>query len=187
VRAISILPVRSQGSSSSTPESLPPFYDNESLFVTASNDGTLRVWSLDDRRSPPHTPTSGGEALRVLRSEETSDLLYDVKFAGVLQGSSDRIVISCGEDGLLRGWNVEDGSIVLSIPQPVTSVWSLAILPISGDLVTANSDGKVRVFTQRIATIATEKVDEAIGEVSEEDLNKHKKLCDEVGAKKRRG
>lgn len=155
--------------------------------MTASNDGSLRVWSLDDRRCPPHNPTSGGDALRVLKGEDDSDLLYDIKFAGTLAGDEQvQMVVSCGENGLLQGWNVLDGSIVMSIPQPVSSVWSLVVLPCSGDIVTANSDGFVRVFTQRTTAVevAAEHREWSVGEVTTAQLEEHHRLCEEVKTKR---
>jgi len=62
------------------------------------------------------------------------------------------------------------------IPQPVISVWSLAYLPLSGDLVTGSSDGSIRVYTRRTRAQDVE----ALGEVSEEEVEEHQKMCDEV-------
>jgi len=122
----------------------------------------------------------------VLKTVDNNDLLYEVKYAGTTLDTQARVVVSCGEDGLLRGWNVEDGKVVMSIPQPVTSVWSLAILPHSGDIVTANSDSKVRVFTQRPPLMSEEQQKCSIGEVSQAELGEHKRLCEEVKQKARR-
>lgn len=124
--------------------------------------------------------------MRVLKAADSSDLLYDVKFAGTIKDTKARVVISCGEDGLLRGWDVEIGRVIMSVPQPVTSVWSLAVLPHSGDLITANSDGKLRIFTQRIASPNVEQQGDSIGQVTKADLEEHERLCEEVRGKRAR-
>lgn len=124
-----------------------------------------------------NNPTNGGDALRVLQAAD-SDLLYDIKYAGLIKGGKERIVISCGEDGVLRGWNIEFGQEVFSIPQPVTSIWSLAILPLSGDLVTANSDAKLRIFTQRaIVSNNLDQEQDSIAEVTQAQLQEHEAKC----------
>jgi phospholipase A-2-activating protein len=184
VRAISLLPPQSSSVDKSLVKvDLPTFYDQEALFATASNDDSLRVWSLDDRRCPKGNPGSGGDSLRILQSTESNDILYDVKYAGILQDSNARVVISCGEDGLLRGWNIEDGTLIMSIPQPVTSVWSLAVMPLSGDFVTANSDGLVRVYTQRAASVTQGQAEGSISQVTEEQLKEHEEKCRLVASK----
>jgi len=78
---------------------MPEFYVAESLFLTTSNDGSARVWSLDERRSPPGVPTSGGEALRVL-STPREPFVY----AAAAQGS---LAATAGEEGAVRLWSWE--------------------------------------------------------------------------------
>lgn len=184
VRAIALLPAIPSHATTSPLITLPSYFDQEALFVTASNDGTLRVWSLDERRCPKGNPASGGDPLRVLQSEQSSDLLYDVKYAGFLDDGKARLVISCGEGGFVRGWNVEDGSLIMSIPQPVTSVWSLALMPLSGDLVTANSDAVVRVFTQRPDARTNEEYGGGlIPQVTLDQLREHEDKCQQIASK----
>ena len=90
---------RAPSASPKSGDGLVPFFPNEHLFATTSNDMTVRIWSLDDRRSPPTVPTNGGEALRVLKGHKS--LVYDVAALG-----QDRLV-SCGEDGSARIWNIQ--------------------------------------------------------------------------------
>nr|CDI56206.1 related to DOA1-involved in ubiquitin-dependent proteolysis [Melanopsichium pennsylvanicum 4] len=53
---------------------IPALYPNEQLFASTSNDGTVRIWSLDPRRSP--TQGNGGDSLRVLQAY--TSLVYDL-------------------------------------------------------------------------------------------------------------
>lgn len=71
---------------------------------------------------------------------------------------------------------IADESLIDIIPQPVLSVWSIAYLPISGDLVTGSSDGLVRIYTRR------PKEPNAVeaGEVSEEELKEHQEACEKI-------
>lgn len=69
-----------------------------------------------------------------------------------------------------------DESLIGIVPQPVLSVWSIAYLPITGDLVTGSSDGLVRVYTRRPRE---PNADEA-GEVSEEALKDHQEACEKI-------
>lgn len=110
VRGIELLPPRRSNSTLAVDEevptaspgsstSLPSFFQNELLFATTSNDMTVRIWSLDNRRSPTNAPSNGGDALRVLKGHKS--LVYDVAVLG-----NDRLV-SCGEDGSARIWDVQ--------------------------------------------------------------------------------
>lgn len=205
VRSITLLPPLDSGNQAaetdeagdaSMTSTSPGFFKEEQLFGTCSNDGSLRIWSLDDRRCPPHNPSSGGDALRVLSpGDGNADLLYDACFAGLhvpavprsdTLGQHHRLVATCGEDGIVRGWDIDGAAVAFEIPQPVTSVWSISMLPLSGDLVTANSDSLVRVFTRRPRKAARSQHDpKAIGEVSDQDLDRHAELCQHVANSKR--
>lgn len=150
-RGIALLPAASSQTKEETAKDMqPPFYDGEELFATISNDGTVRIWSLDHRRWPSGNTGSGGEALRTMTCNDgTSDILYDVCLAGWAKGSDHRLLVTSGEGGRVNLWDVDVAQCVASIDQPVTSTWSVIVLPCSGDIVTADSDGKIRVYTQR--------------------------------------
>ena len=145
----------------------------------------------------------------VPKDAQEATLVYDVASLGSSRQDGGLLVVSCGEDGLLRGWNVDSKSISFresplrhscshaaaevnfSIPQPVTSVWSVAVLPISGDIVTGSSDGMVRVFTQRAPhhEDAPQSVlalhDDAIPEADRDELEEHLRRCEALSAKRR--
>ncbi|KAJ9475997.1 putative Protein DOA1 (putative) [Pseudozyma hubeiensis] len=128
----------------------PAFYLNEPLFASTSNDGTVRIWSLDARRSP--TPGNGGEALRVLRGHES--LVYDVAAFIEIDTAQPRLA-SSGEDGTFRVWNWVSGELIQTVAVPVISVWSIAILPQSQDVVVGCSDALVRVYSSHAPASAS--------------------------------
>jgi phospholipase A-2-activating protein len=131
------------------PETTPPLYLDEQLFASTSNDGTVRIWSLDPRRSP--TVGNGGEPLRILRGH--TSLVYDVAaFSHVDDDGSTSLrsrLVSSGEDGTVRVWDWVAGQLLSTIRVPVISVWCIAVLPRSGDVVIGSSDALVRVYSSR--------------------------------------
>lgn len=154
VRSLKLLPtlpasaVAGLEASTSTSDN-PTYYPNELLFASTSNDGTVRIWSLDARRSP--TRGNGGEALRVLRGH--TSLVYDVAACIQHETSSPRLV-SSGEDGTFRVWDWVSGELLQTVAVPVISVWSIAVLPESEDVVVGCSDGLVRVYSQHPGSTA---------------------------------
>ncbi|KAJ3183566.1 hypothetical protein HDU85_001995 [Gaertneriomyces sp. JEL0708] len=94
-------------------------------FVSCSNDGLLRIWSLD------------GKCLHELAGH--TSFVYSV--SALPTGE----IVSSGEDRTARVWR--DGECIQTIMHPCTSVWSVAALP-NGDFVTGSSDGVARVFTR---------------------------------------
>ncbi|KND02975.1 uncharacterized protein SPPG_08978 [Spizellomyces punctatus DAOM BR117] len=102
---------------------LAPLSDRR--FVSCSNDGTLRIWSLD------------GECLQELTGH--TSFVYTV---AILPSGE---IVSGGEDRSIRIW--KGGECVQTIIHPCPSVWSVASLA-NGDIITGASDAVVRVFTK---------------------------------------
>ncbi|SPO29146.1 related to DOA1 - involved in ubiquitin-dependent proteolysis [Ustilago trichophora] len=147
VRSLLLLPTL-PASGENAEESSPKhgelvLYPNEQLFASTSNDGTIRIWSLDLRRSP--TPGNGGEALRILRGH--TSLVYDVAAYLDHDTQAPRLV-SSGEDGTFRVWNWVSGELLQTVAVPVISVWSIAVLPQSQDVAVGCSDSLVRVYSR---------------------------------------
>jgi len=92
-------------------------------FASASNDGLVKVWTLD-----------GACALSM---QASSIFVYSV--ACLPSGE----LAACGEDRMLRIF--KDGECVQTVPHPAP-VWAVAALP-NGDLATGCADGVARVFT----------------------------------------
>jgi phospholipase A-2-activating protein len=93
-------------------------------FISASNDGTVKLWSSD-----------GDELASYVCHEH---YIYSV---AVLSSSE---FVTCSEDKSLKVF--KDGQPVQTIQHPGV-VWSVAVLP-DGDIVTGCQDGVVRVWTR---------------------------------------
>ncbi|KAL9558810.1 hypothetical protein MBANPS3_000710 [Mucor bainieri] len=94
-------------------------------FVSCSNDGTLRVWTLE------------GECIQQLDGHTSFVYSVDVLSTGEF--------VSAGEDRTVRIW--KDGNNIQTLQQPCVSVWTVAALP-NDDIVVGGSDAAVRVFTR---------------------------------------
>ncbi|KAJ3163096.1 hypothetical protein HDU86_002265, partial [Geranomyces michiganensis] len=110
-------------------------------FVSCSNDGTLRIWTLD------------GECINELNGH--TSFVYSVSVS--LSGD----IASCGEDRSVRIW--KNGNCVQTIFHPTPSVWSVAYLP-NGDIVSGASDGIARIFTRSAERVASAEVQKAFDE-----------------------
>lgn len=99
-------------------------------FASASNDGSLRVWTLD-----------GACVVKVDASEM---FVYSV---AALDGGE---LAAVGEDRTLR--LVRDGAVAQAIPHPAP-IWAVAALA-NGDLVTGGADAVARVWTRDPARAA---------------------------------
>ncbi|KAK4058690.1 hypothetical protein OIO90_000134 [Microbotryomycetes sp. JL221] len=117
------------------------------LFASASNDGTIRIWSLE------------GDAITVLDGHPDS-FIYSLSSILTNLGGG---LASSGEDGLVKIWNDEDGEEEQTIDVPALSVWSVLALN-TGDLCCACSDNLIWIFTrhsERLADAATQNEYEA--------------------------
>lgn len=95
-------------------------------FASASNDGVIRLWKLS------------GQQVGELIGHES----YVYSLASLPTGE----IVSAGEDRTLRVWR--DSECVQTITHPAISVWSVAVCPASGDIVSGASDYIVRVFSR---------------------------------------
>ena len=66
--------------------------------------------------------------------------------------------MTSSEDRSVRVW--EEGEVVQTLYLPAISVWSVCVLPGSGDIAAATNDGCVRVFTRDPARQASQEVQE---------------------------
>ncbi|KAI8920303.1 WD40-repeat-containing domain protein [Powellomyces hirtus] len=111
---------------------------SHSSFVSCSNDGTLRIWSLQ------------GECLNELNGH--TSFIYSVSV------SSSGEIASCGEDRSVRVW--KGSHCVQTLFHPCPSVWSVTYLP-NGDLLSGASDGFGRVFTRSQERLAVAEIQKA--------------------------
>lgn len=105
---------------------LPPSHPSGAQFASASNDGVIRLFTLQ------------GQLVAELHGHE--NFIYSV--ASLPSGE----LVSSGEDRTVRVWN--GTQCVQTITHPAISVWSVAACKENGDIVTGASDRITRVFTR---------------------------------------
>ncbi|KAB5546935.1 PUL domain-containing protein [Coniochaeta sp. 2T2.1] len=101
-------------------------------FASASNDGVIRLWKVN------------GEQVGELHGHDS----YIYSLASLSTGE----IVSSGEDRTVRIWSGTD--CVQTITHPAISVWSVAVCPESGDIVSGASDNVVRVFSRSPERVA---------------------------------
>ena len=105
---------------------LPPSHPTGAQFASASNDGVIRLFTLN------------GDLVAELNGHES--FIYSL--AALPSGE----LVSSGEDRTVRVWN--DTQCVQTITHPAISVWSVAVCEENGDIATGASDRVTRVFTR---------------------------------------
>nr|BEK63709.1 hypothetical protein KPHV_09360 [Kitasatospora purpeofusca] len=99
------------------------------LLATASNDETVRLWSLPDRR-PAATLTGHNSAVRT-----------------VTFSPDGRLLASAGSDGTVRLWDVEQRRPPVVLRGHVGPVRSVAFTPDGRTVVSGGADRTVRVWS----------------------------------------
>ncbi|AEE76160.1 unnamed protein product [Arabidopsis thaliana] len=120
-------------------------------FLSASHDGSIRLWALS------------GEVL--LEMVGHTSLVYSV------DAHSSGLIVSASEDRHAKIW--KDGVCVQSLEHP-GCIWDAKFLE-TGDIVTACSDGVVRVWTVRHDAIADQmEIDAYDSQISQYKLSRKK-------------
>jgi len=101
-------------------------------FLSASNDGTVRLWEL------------GGSCLSTFQASESFVYAISVLPSGEW--------MTCSEDRTVRLWGGASGDCLQSITHPST-VWAVKGLP-NGDIVAGCADGNAYVWTREDARVA---------------------------------
>ncbi|KAL5332248.1 PUL domain-containing protein [Aspergillus crustosus] len=105
---------------------LPPSHPTGAQFASASNDGIIRLFTLQ------------GDLVAELHGHES--FIYSI--AALPSGE----LVSAGEDRTVRVWN--GTQCAQTITHPAISVWGVAVCQENGDIVTGASDRVARVFTR---------------------------------------
>lgn len=150
--------------------------DDSSFFVTCSHDGTVRVWDVSDysvsARGYCQTSIVGvpmcvaftGEVIisgwrdgkMRAHDAENGELLWSIANAhrgGVtaLQVSHNRkFVVSGGEEGEVRVWEIRTREMILHLKQHTMSVTSLCIFEDDSQVVTASRDRSILRWDLRL-------------------------------------
>ncbi|KAI4461369.1 phospholipase a-2-activating protein [Holotrichia oblita] len=127
-------------------------------FASVSNDATIKLW------------TYAGKNIETLYGH--TNYIYSI--ARNKRGG-DNCFVTSDEDRSVRYW--QNGVNVETIHLPSQSVWSVCCLQ-NGDIVTASSDGVIRIFTQDESRYASEPVLKAF---EEEVLALQQQSCQEIG------
>lgn len=105
---------------------LPPNHASGAQFASAGNDAVIRLWTL--------------------QGKQVAELHGHENFIYSLAVLPDGGLVSAGEDRTVRVW--QNTECVQTITHPAISVWTVAVCPENGDIVSGASDKLVRVFTR---------------------------------------
>ncbi|KAK4151108.1 PUL domain-containing protein [Chaetomidium leptoderma] len=101
-------------------------------FASAGNDGIIQLWKMNG--------TQVGE----LKGHHS--FIYSLACLPTSE------IVSAGEDRTVRVW--KGSECIQTITHPAISVWSVAVCPENGDIVSGASDNVVRVFTRNADRMA---------------------------------
>jgi len=95
-------------------------------FASAGNDGIIQLWKMN------------GTQVGALQGHDS--FIYSLACLPTSE------IVSAGEDRTVRIWRGSE--CIQTITHPAISVWSVAVCPENGDIVSGASDNAVRVFTR---------------------------------------
>ncbi|KXX78574.1 Ubiquitin homeostasis protein lub1 [Madurella mycetomatis] len=95
-------------------------------FASAGNDGVIQLWKMN------------GTEIGTLRGHDS--FIYSLACLPTAE------IVSAGEDRTVRVWRGSE--CIQTITHPAISVWSVAVCPENGDIVSGASDNVIRVFTR---------------------------------------
>ncbi|KAF2203661.1 PFU-domain-containing protein [Delitschia confertaspora ATCC 74209] len=104
---------------------LGPNHASGAHFASAGNDAVITLWTIDGHR--------------------VSQLHGHESFIYSLASLPDGRLFSAGEDRTARIWSHQQ--CLQTITHPAISVWSVAVCPQNGDIITGASDRIVRIFS----------------------------------------
>lgn len=105
-------------------------------IASSHNDGVIRLWKLT------------GQQVGELRGHDS----FVYRLATLPTGE----IVSAAEDRTVRVW--KGSECIQTITHPAISVWTVAVCPDTGDIVSGTSDGVARVFTRSPDRVASAEV-----------------------------
>ena len=155
------------------------FNQDGSRFVTASADGTARVWGTVDGEQALRTPLTHGGAVYwaefsgdgkrvVTASADRTARIWDAsngELEGELRGHGSHVimarfspdgerVVTGGSHGSIRIWDIGSGETLFRVEDRRTNLTALAFSPDGRWLLSACADGVARVWSARDPTDA---------------------------------
>uniref|UniRef100_A0A8C2QCM4 Striatin-4 n=1 Tax=Cricetulus griseus TaxID=10029 RepID=A0A8C2QCM4_CRIGR len=126
------------------------FHHSQSALLTASEDGTLKLWNLQKAVTAKKNAALDVEPIHAFRAHRGPVL-------AVTMGSNSEYCYSAGADGRIHSWKIPDLNMdpydgydpsVLShvLEGHGDAVWGLAFSPISQRLASCSADGTVRIW-----------------------------------------
>lgn len=154
---------------------LPANHPTGAEIASGHNDGVIRLWKLS------------GQPVGELHGHES--FIYRLKTLPTGE------IVSAGEDRTVRVWKGTD--CIQTITHPAISVWTVAVNPQTGDIVSGTSDGVIRIFTRSADRVASSETiqlfEEAVksssipqqqmGDINKEKLPGPEFLTQKVGTK----
>lgn len=120
-------------------------------FVSASHDGTIKVWEVDMDNVNGTAHGSGPTVVLCRDLVGHTALVYSSSIS-----PDGTLVVSGSEDNTAKLWSLKDGRCIQTIQHP-GCVWSTGFLG-NGDFVTGCSDGVARIWSSASERRAPESV-----------------------------
>ena len=98
------------------------------MFVSGSDDTTLKLWYL-----------KSGECLKTFIGHK--NVIFDI------QETKNGEIVSLDMNGMLKFWNIETATCMLSISSETSDRWSCFRILQSGKLVTGSQTGKIQIWS----------------------------------------
>ena len=116
-------------------------HDGQLIIASASRDGTIRLWGVDDTSN---SPPAVDESLSVVAPLFDATQLPDGHIVGALFTISSE-----GEDSRLQTWDFTVGSMwsEIALPAPITAVGCLQLTSDVPIVVTYGTDGFIRAWS----------------------------------------
>lgn len=111
---------------------VPANHPSGADIASASNDGIIRLWKVT--------------------GQQVAELHGHDSFIYSLVSLPSGELVSSGEDRTVRVWRGSE--CVQTITHPAISVWTVAVNPETGNIVTGASDGVGRIFTRQPDAVA---------------------------------